>query len=75
MEPVDSSDTTPVKALRPAFGSGEDWNTDTLDAILQTFAVAPGLRVGRGLERFGGCDYRCSWWLRPAFGSGEDWNM
>ncbi len=37
--------------------------------------VAPGLRVGRGLEHCRTCNYRSALALRPAFGSGEDWNV
>ncbi len=37
-------------------------------------AVAPGLRVGRGLEHHVRGRYVRPQGLRPAFGSGEDWN-
>ncbi len=36
--------------------------------------VAPGLRVGRGLERIARVGRLPRVALRPAFGSGEDWN-
>ncbi len=38
--------------LRPAFGSGEDWNELYSRVTLDVRFVAPGLRVGRGLELF-----------------------
>ncbi len=40
--------------LRPAFGSGEDWNERLLSTDAPILMVAPGLRVGRGLEQRGG---------------------
>ncbi len=61
--------------LRPAFGSGEDWNSRVVSATFCTVPVAPGLRVGRGLEpRPGAAHDARRGPLRPAFGSGEDWN-
>ncbi len=39
--------------LRPAFGSGEDWNGIRGQPGPRRRVVAPGLRVGRGLEQVG----------------------
>ena len=39
--------------LRPAFGSGEDWNPECGEPVGMDLGVAPGLRVGRGLELAG----------------------
>jgi hypothetical protein len=62
--------------LRPAFGSGEDWNMIKAASRMMRQEVAPGLRVGRGLE-LGTVDHKepTPLELRPAFGSGEDWNL
>ncbi len=83
--------------LRPAFGSGEDWNSGkpvdialnpgcarpsgrarigTAPFCVRRFLrhVAPGLRVGRGLEQERLTAQVANAMLRPAFGSGEDWN-
>ena len=39
------------KRLRPAYGSGEDWNMGTSNCpVAASNVAAPGLRVGRGLE-------------------------
>ncbi len=40
----------PITPLRPAFGSGEDWNKEWICRGNGRYLVAPGLRVGRGLE-------------------------
>ncbi len=64
--------------MRPAFGSGEDWNyliTETSPAAFGQAEVAPGLRVGRGLELIVVVVVVVLIVLRPAFGSGEDWNI
>ncbi len=60
--------------LRPAFGSGEDWNWEDTGNAVDNFDVAPGLRVGRGLEHQDLDLRKRALLLRPAFGSGEDWN-
>jgi len=42
-----------IEELRPAYGSSEDWNVDckmTAANMEWAAGVAPGLRVGRGLE-------------------------
>jgi len=61
--------------LRPAFGSGEDWNRSEPDTVPACDLVAPGLRVRRGLEQPPRIKKRARAALRPAFGSGEDWNV
>ncbi len=60
--------------LRPAFGSGEDWNDRFHRWAVPVGGVAPGLRVGRGLEPEPQHREVAVDGLRPAFGSGEDWN-
>ncbi len=50
LEPRPLEITPSLMALRPAFGSGEDWNIEPLPLLINTRIVAPGLRVGRGLE-------------------------
>ncbi len=90
--------TSGTDMLRPAFGSGEDWNVLKAAYVRRLFAgcarpsgrarigtptntprggghrVAPGLRVGRGLELVVRPVASYQTRLRPAFGSGEDWN-
>ena len=84
--------------LRPAYGSGEDWNralqphaahergcarptgrarigTAYLCTSGSGVDVAPGLRVGRGLEPALVDHESIGGQLRPAYGSGEDWNF
>ncbi len=51
MEPVFAGESWGEHVLRPAFGSGEDWNLGIYPRRSICASVAPGLRVGRGLER------------------------
>ena len=62
--------------LRPAYGSGEDWNWQDVmgGEVVPNRCARPTGRARIGTPQSGS-----RWWclykrLRPAYGSGEDWN-
>ena len=60
--------------LRPAYGSGEDWNRGSKEALVPLETLRPAYGSGEDwnpkIEKRSG--YARG--LRPAYGSGEDWN-
>ncbi len=61
--------------LRPAFGSGEDWNRVEVLCLRRISLLRPAFGSGEDWNSYG-AEIVNSFpkLLRPAFGSGEDWN-
>ncbi len=72
---VGCSGKVQVFALRPAFGSGEDWNLQEhgFDPVTHRL-LRPAFGSGEDWNPFFGLRVYPCFRLRPAFGSGEDWN-
>ena len=75
LELVPSGERRCCRPLRPAYGSGEDWNHAVVVGVVLLPELRPAYGSGEDWNRSPSFAVITAMLLRPAYGSGEDWNQ